>query len=133
MPATTFRGQPSHMRSRMALGQLADQQIELIQPLDDTPTVYSEFLDNGGRGVHHVCYWYDVDSANEILEGRGHELVQDGLTTGGDRFSYLAAPFGPPYVEVVDPTGGSGSMAKFFAAVAAAAVDWDGTDPVRTR
>jgi hypothetical protein len=130
---TTYRGSPSVIRSRMALGQLGDQQIELIQPTDDARSVYREFIDSGRSGVHHVCFWHDVDEANALLTARGYEVVHEGRTAGGDRFSYVSGPLGPPYIEIVQPTGGSGSMATFFSAVAAAADGWDGTEPLRGR
>ncbi len=133
LPDTWYRGTTTRMWARMALGQLADQQIELIQPLDDAASVYREYLDGGGRGLHHICYWHDVDAASDHLRLEGYEMVQHGRTGGGQQFAYLAGPDGTPYVELVDPTAGEGAMAAFFDHVAAASRGWDGSDPVRHR
>jgi hypothetical protein len=133
LPDTWYRGQSCRLWARMALGQLADQQIELIQPLDTEPSVYREYLSGGGRGLHHVCYWHDVDDAVEHLQGHGYDLVQRGRTGGGQQFVYLAGPTGTPYVEVVDPQAGGGAMAAFFDRVAQASQGWDGVGPVRGR
>ena len=130
---TEYRGTPARMWARMALGQLGDQQIELIEPLDDSPSVYREFLDAGGTGVHHVCFWHDIDDAVDRLGADGSELVQRGVTSTGAGFAYVSGAGRLPYVEIVDPTAGDGAMAMFFAAVAAAADGWDGSDPVRIR
>lgn len=126
-----YRGTPAPMHTIMALAQSGDQQLELIQPLYDGPSLYHEFIDAGGSGVHHVCYWADVDAAVARLTADGAELVQHGTTANGDKFAYTTGAVGIPYVEVVDPTGGSGAMAAFFAHIAAAADGWDGTDPIR--
>jgi catechol 2,3-dioxygenase-like lactoylglutathione lyase family enzyme len=130
MPDTTYRGSSGHrLASTIALGQLADQQIELIRP-DGGLSVYTE---RAHSSVHHVCYWHDVDAANSYLAPSGHVVVQEGFTNGGDRFSYLEGPAGGPYVEIVDPAGGSGAMAALFEVVSTASLDWDGQDPVRRR
>lgn len=131
MPATWYRGAAGRpLRSRIALGNLGDVQIELIHPAGDIPSVYTE---RGATGIHHVCFWHDVDDANRRLAAIGHTLVQEGTTGGGDRFSYLEGPLGSPYVEFVAPDAGSGSMARFFEMIATAAAGWDGRDPLRSR
>ena len=58
---TDYRGSKVPMRARMGLAQTGGQQIELIQPDPDVPSIYREFAEAGGTGVHHVCYWGDVD------------------------------------------------------------------------
>jgi hypothetical protein len=131
MTDTWYRGTPGQpLRSRIALGQLGDMQIELICPVDHTPSVYTE---RPPAGMHHVCFWHDVDEANRRLVAAGHTLVQEGLTPGGDRFSYLDGPLGAPYIEFVDPGAASGNMARFFDVIAAASRDWDGQEPLRSR
>lgn len=131
---TWYRGTPTRLWARMALGQLADQQIELIQPLDTAPSVYREYLDGGGRGLHHICFWHDVDDASARLCQQGYEMVQHGRTSGGQQFAYLGGPTtATPYVELVDPGAGGGAMADFFAHVAIAARHWDGSHPIRHR
>lgn len=130
---TWYRGTTTRLWARMALGQLADQQIELIQPLDAAASVYREYLDAGGTGLHHICYWHDVDAASDHLRLEGYEMVQHGITGGGQRFAYLAGPAGTPYVELVDPEANDGAMARFFAHVASLSQGWQGEDPVRRR
>jgi hypothetical protein len=131
MADTWYRGTSGQpLRSRIALGNLGDLQIELISPSGSAPSVYVE---KGATGMHHVCYWHDVDQANRYLIGADHTLVQEGLTSGGDRFSYLEGSLGTPYVEFVDPDAATGNMGRFFGVIAEAARGWDGRDPLRSR
>jgi len=128
IPGTTYRGTTVPMRARMGLAQSGIQQIELIQPDLEHASLYKEFVDAGGQGVHHLCYWADIDRSLEHFTGAGAEAVQFGETGNGNRFLYTSGSCGVPYVEFVDPNE---AMAAFFSTVAHAAVDWDGTNPLR--
>jgi hypothetical protein len=68
---TSYRGTNVSMRARMGLAQCGEQQIELIQPNPDTPSIYNEFLESGGTGVHHVCYWADIRQAVDHFQACG--------------------------------------------------------------
>jgi Glyoxalase/Bleomycin resistance protein/Dioxygenase superfamily len=130
IPGTTYRTQTVPMRARMGLAQTGGQQIELIQPDPAVPSIYTEFVERGGTGVHHVCYWADLDRAVDHFAAAGSPVVQRGLTATGAGFVYVEGSCGLPYVELVDPQG---QMKAFFDLIAAAADGWDGTDPVRGR
>lgn len=130
---TNYRGETSRMWATMALGHLGDQQIELIEPRDSTPSVYREFVDGGRSGLHHICYWHDIDTAANRLMAQGHEMVQRGTTSTGAGFAYLTGGPDLAYIELVDPRAGDGAMGRFFDAVAASSHGWDGSDPVRAR
>lgn len=125
---TTYRGRTVPLRNGLALAQSGVQQVELIAPERSQESVYTEYVDAGGAGLHHVCYWADVDRAIAHFEQLGCVLVQDGVTGLGHRFAYVSGTAGVPYIELVNPSGG---MAALFESVAAAAVDWNGDDPVR--
>ncbi len=125
---TSYRGQQVPMRARMGLAQTGAQQIELIQPDPDVASIYNEFVAAGGRGVHHVCYWANIDRAVEHFTESGAELIQDGTTSAGNRFVYLSGSCGVPYIELVHPEG---AMQDFFDRIARAGEDWDGRDPFR--
>jgi hypothetical protein len=125
---TTYRGEEVPMRARMGLAQSGGQQIELIQPHPDTPSIYNEFVASAGRGVHHVCYWADLRRAVEHFRASGAEVVQFGKTAAGNEFVYLSGSCGIPYIELVDPQG---AMREFFDTIERAAQEWDGTQPLR--
>ena len=128
IPGTQYRGQEAPMRARMGLAQSGGQQIELIQPDPDVPSIYNEFLASGGTGVHHVCYWGDLDRSVAHFVAQGADVVQRGVTSAGNGFAYVSGSCGLPYLEFVDPQG---QMKAFFDLIAAAADGWDGSQPIR--
>lgn len=43
----------------LAFAYMGDLQLELIQQLDDKPSIYKEMLDRGNPGLHHYCFASD--------------------------------------------------------------------------
>jgi hypothetical protein len=111
----------------MGLAHTGGQQIELIQPDLSLPSIYREFLEAGGTGVHHVCYWANIERSRQHFEAQGAQVVQHGVTATGNEFLYLSGSCGLPYLEFVDPNE---SMAAFFAKIAEAAAHWDGVEAI---
>ena len=130
IPGTSYRGDVQPLRARMGLAQSGGQQIELIKHDPAVPSIYQEFVDAGGTGLHHVCYWAELEPAKEHFASTGADVVQEGVTANGNGFLYMSGSCGVPYIEIVKPEG---AMARLFDHVASMARDWDGTDPVRTR
>src|SRR5690348_11237279 len=52
VPVQTFRGRSQSYRLRLALAQLQNVMVELIQPLSGD-SIYFEHLDRKGPGLHH--------------------------------------------------------------------------------
>jgi hypothetical protein len=68
----------------------------LIAPVSGG-SVYSEFLDRAGAGLHHICV--EVDNVDEAVGGA--EVVQRGVMPGGMEFAYVTAEAaGVPYIEI---------------------------------
>lgn len=88
----TYRGQPAEYRMLIALAQFGPLQYELIQPLQG-PTIYHEFLDRQGEGIHHFGVWVpSLDAALAEARALGFEEIQGGRGTGvaGDGgYAYL--------------------------------------------
>ncbi|MCV7290592.1 VOC family protein [Mycolicibacterium wolinskyi] len=125
----TFRGEPCAVTLSMALSNSGDLQIELIQQLDDTRSVFTEFLDTTGGGFHQLAYWApDFDGAMAKLDDAGWPKVWWGGEADGVRFAYFEPPAGAAIVEIMELTDASQGMATF---VRQAAARWDGSDPVR--
>ena len=100
----TFRGRPADFTAHISLSYAGDTQLELIAPVSGQ-SVYSEFLDAAGPGLHHVCLEApDSDAFDTTLheaEANGTPVVAEGTMPGGMRFAYLsAADAGVPYLEV---------------------------------
>lgn len=85
----TYRGAPSGMRSRCALGHFGDMQIELIEVLTDEPDVYKEL---GGYGLHHICIWADdVDAVKADMAAAGIEAAMEMTSGQGLKVVYFDA------------------------------------------
>jgi hypothetical protein len=114
----------------VAFSYVGDTQIELIQPLGDTPSPYRTFAQTHGDGLHHICRFtdnYAVDLAAiraaqaptriyEATAGPMNLAYVEGDRPGGAVLELLGAPF----------------MWPIFAEMAAAVRSWDGSDPVRS-
>ncbi|MDH4580743.1 VOC family protein [Pseudomonas sp. BN415] len=125
------RGVDSGMKFSAALANSGDLQIELIQQLNDEPSMYKEFLDAGNEGMQHVAYWvtnYDEVYNNALAAGLkvGHE-GQIGGPQG--RFSYFDTELHQG--TVVELSDISGQKGKYFEMIKEAALNWDGKDPIR--
>ncbi len=98
----TYRGHPADFVADIAFSYAGDTQLELIAPVTGH-SVYSEFLDRCGSGLHHICLEAaDVpgfDAAVGDAERNGTPVVMAG-TMGGMRFAYVSAESsGVPYLE----------------------------------
>lgn len=88
----TYRGQPANFSMHVAFAQFGAVQFELIQPLTG-PTIYHEFLERNGEGIHHFGVWVpNLDRAIAEARAAGFEVIQSGRRYGvrGDGgFAYL--------------------------------------------
>lgn len=126
------RGAASDMKMSVALANSGDLQIELIQPLNDAPSLYKEFLDAGREGLQHMAYWTDdYQGLYDRALALGYRVGHEGQIGGAQgRFAYFdtEGPHPGAVVEISDISGGKG---RFFDHIRRAAQDWDGSDPIR--
>ena len=125
----TYRGKPSELSMKVAIAQAGNVQIELIEPTTDAPCAYRDSVELGTIGFHHMCVWtHDIDADTAYFAGLGYEAATTG-DAGRTRFAYYdtRALMGC-MLEVVEFHPG---IKERFDQIAAAAVDWDGTDPIR--
>jgi len=97
----TYRGEPADFVADISLSYAGDMQLELIRPVSGA-SIYTEFLDTVGPGLHHVCVEAVDDAAFEqAVRDAGVPVVQDGVMPGGMRFAYVSAPdAGVPFIEI---------------------------------
>jgi len=94
----TYRGRPADFVADISLSYAGDTQLELIAPVAGD-SIYTEFLDSAGPGLHHVCV--ETDDMEKALAQRGTEVVQRGVMPGGMEFAYVSATdAGVPYIEI---------------------------------
>lgn len=98
------RGAPADFVAAISLSYAGDTQLELIAPVSGD-SIYTEFLDRAGPGLHHICVEApspeDFDAALQAAERDGTPVVQQGVMPVGMRFAYVsAADAGVPYLEI---------------------------------
>ena len=92
-------------RRDISLSYAGDTQLELIAPVSGD-SIYTEFLDTAGPGLHHICMAAADDpaafeTALTDAERDGAPVVTQGVMPGGMRFAYVsAAEAGVPYIEI---------------------------------
>ncbi|MCZ8380972.1 VOC family protein [Mycobacterium sp. CPCC 205372] len=100
----THRGQPADYTADISLSYAGDLQLELIAP-GSGDSVYSEFLDRSGPGLHHVCVEVTdeaaFDAAVAAAADGGATVAAQGVMPGGMRFAYVSDErSGVPYIEI---------------------------------
>jgi methylmalonyl-CoA/ethylmalonyl-CoA epimerase len=80
---TTFQGQPSEARAKLAFFNFGQAQLELIQP-DHVPSVWRNYLNDKGDSAHHIAFRVqDTQKAVDHFAKHGIGVIQQGLY--GDR------------------------------------------------
>ena len=127
----TYRGKPSPVEMSIALGNTGDLQIELIQQRNDAPSMYMDFLKAGREGLQHMSYWTtDYQAAYDRAIAAGYKVGHEGQIGGEQgRFVYFDTETHPG--TVIEMSDISGSKGQFFEHIRKAAIDWDGSNPVR--
>jgi len=98
----TYRGEPADFVAHVSMAYSGDLQLELIQPVSGV-SIYTEFLAEGGGGLHHVCFEIDdMDASLAEAQDAGHSVLQEGSMADGEiRFAYIdGSAGGAPYVEL---------------------------------
>jgi catechol 2,3-dioxygenase-like lactoylglutathione lyase family enzyme len=96
--ACTYRGRPADFVADISLSYAGDTQLELIAPVQGE-SIYTDFLDRAGAGLHHICI--ETDDLERALAELDAEVVQRGLMPGGMEFAYVSAEgAGVPYIEI---------------------------------
>ncbi len=127
-----YRGEAVQFSMSVGLANSGGLQLEIMEQHDDAPTIYSAAMQRSFvRDVqHHICMWpeaYDEKLADALAHG--YRAEQDGGNHRG-RFIYLSHPAHPEHmIEFTEATPG---RRAFNGAIAAAAQNWDGRDPIRT-
>jgi hypothetical protein len=125
-----YRGESVSTALAIAMGYAGDMQFELIQQLDDSPSVYREAVERGGHGLHHFgVAATDYDAALAHYRSIGFTLVYSAEVANGARVGYFDTHGTlPAMVEAIELLPATEAMFDRFRA---AARGWDGSDPVR--
>jgi hypothetical protein len=92
LPGVTYRGQPGDYRVRVGMARAGTGIIELIESQRGS-SIYSEFLEKHGEGLHHIgLILEDFSSIDKNLVNHGLKPSQDGPIVGKERvgrFTYF--------------------------------------------
>lgn len=80
---TTYRGNPTNTRAKLAVFDLGSIVLELTEP-DNEPSSWKEFVDQNGEGVHHIGFIVrDRDEIMNRFRKMGISVRQYGEYPGG--------------------------------------------------
>jgi hypothetical protein len=73
-----YKGKPSTMIGKLAVANLFNLQIELIQCVEGA-SVYTDFIEKGNEGLHHIRFGCeDLSIMIEHMKEEGYEVLQQG-------------------------------------------------------
>lgn len=123
-----LRGVPVEIEIDVGLAWRGGTQIELIQPRSTGPSPYRRADGALDLGLHHVA-WIVADLDQAVAEARARGLVPVfSAHNPATRVCYLEDPAEPEVLyEFIDGPG----IADLHRAGNAAAISWDGKEPVR--
>jgi hypothetical protein len=122
-----YRGRETGVVMSVAFAWRDDMMLELIQQHDDSPSVFRDAIEKRGHGLHHLGMGVDdYDGALAEYEAQGWKVAFYAKTSG--RLGMLERDGFPYLLELLemDP-----QRTELFAAMRAAARDWNGAEPVR--
>jgi len=130
MPAH-YDGVETLIKVHVGIAYRGDMQIELIQPLNDVPSPYQSWLQQGRVGMHHLAFMVDdIDKARTELNERGLETCCTLDLGDVGRYAYLRADFmGDAFIELLQVPE---DVKAFWQQCREAAVNWDGSNPIQT-
>jgi Glyoxalase/Bleomycin resistance protein/Dioxygenase superfamily len=85
-----YRGASSNMKMNAAMACSGDMMYELIQQLDDLPSVYMDTVSASGYGFHHFgVLATSLDDEIENYTARGFEVAMEVRASNGARGCYI--------------------------------------------
>ena len=93
---TEYRGEAENFKMTLCLAWTGAMMWEIVEPLEGR-TIYNDFLDEHGEGIHHVAFAGREDGgtkmpyADQIGEfvKRGFPVIQSGLLKDVAQFHYF--------------------------------------------
>ena len=87
----TYRGIPSQFTLKVCFADIGNIVWEIIQPISG-PTIFGEFLEHHGEGIHHIafdCNHVPFQQRLAEFEKRGFKLAQSGSWMGKNHFAFF--------------------------------------------
>jgi catechol 2,3-dioxygenase-like lactoylglutathione lyase family enzyme len=85
----TYHGKKSWAREKIALVQVGDVELELVQPVEGD-SIYQDFIDKHGEGIHHLQFKDEkVEEVAATMEAQGFPCIQGGRFGDKGRYYYM--------------------------------------------
>jgi len=121
-----YRGQSVELRSRMAFTYVGDTQFEFVQPVDELPSPYRDFLDSGRSGPQHLGFWVqDTVRTGERLREGGYHACFTGISGSFGRGFAFYEKIGSPSAPMLEILEDQPDKRAFYGAVRDAVLTWD--------
>lgn len=136
LPEVRHRTARVPLSLKIAIARAGNVHVELIQQMNDGPSAFRDVYPAGQGGFHHIRRQASTganglshyDAMAETFARNGVDVVME-MQFGAQRIGYAdtRATLGC-MMEFYDPSDAVDSLKRL---TAAAAVDWDGSDPIR--
>ncbi len=121
--AADYRGHSHVPDFDAAVAYSGDLMIELIKPKG--PSIFQEFLDSGGKGIHHfAAFADDLGEASSAIVNRGGRRMQGGRLADGSAIAYFE--MGGPEPSILEIASLKPGALGLFSAIKSAGAEWDG-------
>lgn len=130
-----YRGERHEVPVSIAIAYSGSMMYEYLEPLDDTPSPYRDFLvEHPAGGMHHLAYFcddYDAVLAQAKSRGGDFDIAMELYTADGTLTEICLEPKNHPD-GILSQLNVESDFGDFFKKAKAAAAEWDGTRPVRS-
>jgi len=117
-----YDGEDVTFKIDVALSYQGDVQIELINPLCDTPSPYAAHKQAGLWGLHHLQFaCTDMDKTLSEAKAQGLNPICEMNASAGGRYAYIKGH--GVWFEIMEPNG---SLDMFFNHIKSTCENWDG-------
>lgn len=127
------RGREIALRLDIAVAYMGDVQIELIHQICDTPSPFTEFMAQGGRGLHHIAFWveeFPQDIEHLAACGFTETTAFHGADDSRGVMFFESPDLVGTLVELVPATS---EKAAYFDRLRTLGCEWDGTTAATRR
>jgi methylmalonyl-CoA/ethylmalonyl-CoA epimerase len=84
----TYKGKPTLARTRLAIFDLGDLCIELLEPIG-SPSTWDDFAKSNEQGIHHIAFATEnTDKEVRFYRGKNLDVLQQG-DFGTGKYTYL--------------------------------------------
>lgn len=127
-----YYGKPTDSRVRGAWSYAGQMQIELLELMNDGPSLLRDFALKHSEGLQHKAYWVEMfDDVLTQLQDQGYIVGQTGSPLGEhSRFAYVFRPSRPE--SIIEISEYRGTKRALYEAIEEHSQHWNGRDPIRT-